>query len=70
VRVFKTDPKKITHPNAQPRPDDALLLDWLVRCADNEGAVKKILVDNPEAVYGFSSLSFRGEYGALVTDIQ
>jgi D-galactarolactone isomerase len=44
------------HPNAQPRPDEALLLDWLIRCAGNEGTVKKILVDNPEAVYGFSSL--------------
>jgi len=43
------------HSNAQPRPDDALLLDWLIRCAGNEGTVKKILVENPEAVYGFSS---------------
>ncbi|MFL9900299.1 amidohydrolase family protein [Paraburkholderia fungorum] len=43
------------HPNAQPRPVDALLLDWLVRCAGNENTVEKILVGNPEAVYGFSS---------------
>lgn len=43
------------HPNAHPRPDDALLLDWLIRCAGNEGIAKKILVDNPEAVYGFSN---------------
>lgn len=43
------------HPGAQPRPDDALLLDWLIRCAGNEGIVKKTLVDNPDAVYGFSN---------------
>jgi D-galactarolactone isomerase len=42
------------HPNARPRPDDALLLDWLVRCAGSEGTVEQILVGNPEAVYGFS----------------
>ncbi|WP_233839029.1 amidohydrolase family protein [Paraburkholderia sp. ZP32-5] len=42
------------HPNAQPRPDEALLMDWMVRCAGGEGAVRKILVENPEAVYGFS----------------
>jgi D-galactarolactone isomerase len=44
------------HPNAQPRPVDALLLDWLIRCAGNEHTVEKILVGNPEAVYGFPPL--------------
>jgi D-galactarolactone isomerase len=43
------------HPNARPRPDEALLLEWLIRCAGDEGTVRKILVDNPEAVYGFAS---------------
>jgi D-galactarolactone isomerase len=45
------------HPNARPRPVDALLLDWLIRCAGDESAVVKILVSNPEAVYGFSPSS-------------
>lgn len=43
------------HPGAQPRPVDAVLLDWLVRCAGDESTVEKILVGNPEAVYGFSA---------------
>ncbi|MGF6267196.1 D-galactarolactone isomerase [Paraburkholderia youngii] len=43
------------HPKAEPRPDDALLLDWLMRCARDEGTVRRILVDNPETVYGFAS---------------
>jgi D-galactarolactone isomerase len=42
------------HPNARPRPVDAQLLDWLARCAGNENTVQKILVGNPEAVYGFA----------------
>jgi D-galactarolactone isomerase len=43
------------HPNAQPRPVDALLLDWLMRCVGSENTVEKILVGNPEAVYGFAA---------------
>jgi D-galactarolactone isomerase len=45
------------HPNARPRPDDAQLLEWLVHCAGDEGTLAKILVTNPEAVYGFPAMS-------------
>jgi len=41
------------HPNAQPRPSDALLLDWLAHCAGSEVTRRKILVDNPGDLYGF-----------------
>jgi D-galactarolactone isomerase len=43
------------HPNAQPRPVDALLLDWLGHCAGSEATRRKILVDNPCDFYGFPS---------------
>lgn len=43
------------HPNAQPRPVDAVLLDWLTRCAGSESTTRKILVDNPRELYGFRS---------------
>ena len=45
------------HPNARPRPNDALLLDWLEHCAGSEVTRRKILVDNPGDLYGFGVAS-------------
>jgi D-galactarolactone isomerase len=45
------------HPNAKPRPVNAELLDWLIRCAGDESTVEKILVSNPEMLYRFSPSS-------------
>lgn len=39
------------HPGAQPVPDDALLLEWLMQCAASEAVCQKILVDNPAELY-------------------
>ena len=36
-------------------PDDALLFDLLARWAPNEATRNRILVANPEALYGFSA---------------
>ena len=36
-------------------PDDALLFDLLARWAPDEAARNRILVANPEALYGFSA---------------
>ncbi|HEV2682230.1 MAG TPA: amidohydrolase family protein [Rhodanobacter sp.] len=41
------------HPNVQPQPSDVLLLEWLMRCADDERVRRKIWVDNPAGLYGF-----------------
>lgn len=43
------------HPSvpAEKRPDDALLLDLLLDWAPDDATRRKILVDNPAAVYGF-----------------
>jgi D-galactarolactone isomerase len=41
------------HPNRQPVPDDAAMLDLLREWAPTEAAVQRILVANPEALYGF-----------------
>ncbi len=43
------------HPSVPPekRPDDALLLDMLLDWAPDDATRRKILVDNPAAVYGF-----------------
>ena len=44
------------HPSEQNRtlPDDALLFDLLAVWAPDEATRKRILVDNPEALYGFA----------------
>jgi predicted TIM-barrel fold metal-dependent hydrolase len=44
------------HPSEQNRtlPDDALLFDLLAVWAGNEATRKRILVDNPETLYGFA----------------
>ena len=39
------------------KPDDAVLLDLLADWAPDERTRKRILVDNPESVYGFTKLA-------------
>ena len=41
------------HPNEQNKPDDAVLIDLLATWAPREGTRRRILVDNPETLYGF-----------------
>jgi predicted TIM-barrel fold metal-dependent hydrolase len=41
------------HPNEQTKPDDAVLIDLLATWAPREGTRRRILVDNPETLYGF-----------------
>ena len=42
------------HPNETNTPDDAVLLDLLAQWAPNEATRHRILVENPEALYGFA----------------
>jgi D-galactarolactone isomerase len=44
------------HPslNADHKPDDAVLFDLLSQWAPDEATRHRILVENPEAVYGFA----------------
>ena len=41
------------HPNVVPRPSDAALLEWAEQAFGGEAARRKILVDNPVALYRF-----------------
>ncbi|WP_250510889.1 amidohydrolase family protein [Caballeronia sp. GACF4] len=41
------------HPNVQPVPDNASLLDWFSHCMPDEATRGKILVDNPAELYEF-----------------
>jgi D-galactarolactone isomerase len=41
------------HPNVVPRPSDGELLEWARGLMGAESAQRRILVDNPAAVYGF-----------------
>jgi D-galactarolactone isomerase len=41
------------HPNQDPRPDDADLLDMLMEWTGDEALWRRILVDNPARLYGF-----------------
>lgn len=41
------------HPNRVPRPDDRAMLDLLPGWAPSPVVLKRILVDNPQALYGF-----------------
>lgn len=41
------------HPTEQTKPDDAALMDLLGRWTTDPAMIKKILVDNPEKLYGF-----------------
>lgn len=36
-------------------PDDATILDWLGEVGVANAVIQKILVDNPEALYGFDN---------------
>jgi predicted TIM-barrel fold metal-dependent hydrolase len=42
------------HPNAKATPDDAALLDALADWAPDEATRRKILVENPARIYGFT----------------
>jgi len=42
------------HPTQKVKPDDAVLLDLLIAWTPDEPTRRQILVDNPEALYGFS----------------
>ena len=41
------------HPTEKDKPDDALLLDLLSEWAPDAATRRRILVDNPQALYGF-----------------
>ena len=41
------------HPNETNKPDDAMLFDLLTQWAPKEATRHRILVENPEALYGF-----------------
>lgn len=43
------------HPTENNKPDDALLFDLLAAWAPDEATRKRILVTNPEALYGFTN---------------
>lgn len=43
------------HPNWNPAPSTAALLDLLLEWADGESTRNRILVDNPAALYGFAA---------------
>jgi D-galactarolactone isomerase len=42
------------HPNETNKPDDAVLFDLLASWAPHEGTRRRILVNNPEQLYGFA----------------
>ncbi|MGJ7510219.1 amidohydrolase family protein [Variovorax sp. GT1P44] len=41
------------HPNVKPAPSDTHLLAWMLDGVEDEATRRKILVDNPAALYGF-----------------
>ena len=41
------------HPNTSPPPSERALLEWTERCVGSETTLRKILVDNPAALYRF-----------------
>jgi predicted TIM-barrel fold metal-dependent hydrolase len=41
------------HPNDATKPDDALVFDLLLQYAPDESTRRRMLVENPEALYGF-----------------
>jgi predicted TIM-barrel fold metal-dependent hydrolase len=43
------------HPNEQDKPNDALLFDQLAQWAPREATRRRILVENPETLYGFAN---------------
>ncbi len=44
------------HPNEKTKPDDAMLFDLLTVWAPSEATRKRILVENPEALYGLAKI--------------
>jgi D-galactarolactone isomerase len=42
------------HPSWDPRPDDAMMLDTLLHWIEDETVRRRILVDNPAGLYGFT----------------
>ena len=56
---IKTAPERLVwgsdwpHPTEGQKPDDAKLLDLITRWTESEAVIKKILVSNPAALYGF-----------------
>jgi predicted TIM-barrel fold metal-dependent hydrolase len=42
------------HPTEKNKPDDAILFDLLGEWATDEATRRRILVDNPAKLYGFS----------------
>jgi len=45
------------HPTEKDKPDDAVLFDLLAEWAPDEAARRRLLVENPEALYGFEKMS-------------
>lgn len=45
------------HPNEPDKPNDAMLLDQLAQWAPSEATRRRILVENPETLYGFAKSS-------------
>jgi len=45
------------HPSESTKPDDAVLLDLLAQWAPSEATRQRILVDNPEMLYGFAKFA-------------
>jgi D-galactarolactone isomerase len=45
------------HPREATKPDDAMLFDLLAVWAPSEATRHRILVENPQALYGFSKVS-------------
>ena len=43
------------HPTETVKPDDAQLLDLLLRWTDDENTRRQVLVDNPARLYGFAA---------------
>ena len=41
------------HPNINPAPSSAAMLDLLLHWADHDSTRRKILVDNPARLYGY-----------------
>ena len=41
------------HPQAEPVPDEGVLVDWLAAVARSPAALRQILVQNPARLYGF-----------------
>ena len=42
------------HPNETQKPDDAVLFDLMTRWAPGEATRHRILVENPQILYGFA----------------